>query len=461
MSLDLTAREAASMPLAPCLVSRQRGAITLGLTLVMLAVMALAMMLTAPALMLEQRTAAHQTRATAAFEWAEAGLAWTIARLNDRTALHPASNAACEPSASPNAKPFRDWYAPATVAPDLIDRDHTPPAQTRVACTMAEGGELLCSCPVPGMAPTVATTTARTFIVAIDDEPSDPHALRLTATACINSVDGCSETTRRDGDASARIVTLVKRLPRLASLPNAPLTAGGWLQVCDAVSVENLATTSGGRLAHAGEAVQFGGLHQSSAMPPGATLCNANAAMRLTSSAGDLPAAQMMASDARLARLAADESALAHAFLGQTPPRYGDAACTVTGTSASERASNVLAAYRRVRNPCRHFMLDGDADFTGATLGEPATPSRPAQPVLLATSSDIRLGSGTRIYGLVQLNHRASAWVMAGATVHGAVIARGSLRLAGHGLIQYDLGTLGALAASGDFVRVPGGWMDE
>ncbi len=439
----------------------QRGVIALGVTLVMLIVMALSLTLFTPSLMLEQRTSAHQSRATAAFELAEAGVAWTIARLNDRTALHPASLGNCGASPAPDAKPFRDWYAPATVTPDGIDRDLVPPANTRVACSLADDGSMACSCPSPGTAPTVAMGAERVFDVTIEDDARDPHALRITATGCVHSGDGCSPATRRDGDASARISTLVKRLPRLASIPRTPLTMGAWLQVCDGVSVENLTMAGGGRLVHAGEAVQFGGGYQSSPLPTAAAPCVSSAAMGLTSSAGAAPTAMVDSGDPRLARLSADASALFQAFFGQSPARWADSACSISGTSASDRASNLLAAYRRARNPCRHFMIDGDIDIVGATLGAPATATRPAQPVVLASASSVRLGPGTQVHGMVHLNQRAGALVLAGARMEGAVIARGSLRVDGQGSIQFDVGILGAVAASGDFVRVPGAWIDE
>ncbi len=425
-------------------------------------VMALALMLASPAVVLEQKTSALQRRATSAFEVAEAGLAWTLTRLNDHTAIDPNSNTTCAASAQPAGKPFRHWYAPAAISADFLRHNLTPVPNTRVACGMHDNGSLSCHCPAPGapVSLAVAAAESRTFTVTIEPEPLDRDALRLTSLGCVNAQGPCSEAQRRSGDATARISLLVKRVNRLISIPNAPVTSSDWVQVCDTVTLANHAAQSGGRLAHAGGAIRLGAAQSSGALPAHALPCptpNATLAGPVAALTPDVAAPH----DARLMALAVDSSALMQAFLGESLAPYQEGACRVTGNSPSDRGRNLHAAYQRVLHPCRHFWVEGDLQLDGVTLGAATTPLRPAQPVLLAVSGHVSLGAGTQLHGLLHLTGPNDQLRMTGSFIHGAVVARGPLRLDGTGGIRYLLDTLSALAASGPFVRVPGSWSDD
>ena len=77
--------------------SRQGGVAALGLTLLLLFALLLGVAYVNRNLVFEQRASANQYRSTQAFEAAEAGLEWTLARLNDVRPI----GADCLPTADP------------------------------------------------------------------------------------------------------------------------------------------------------------------------------------------------------------------------------------------------------------------------------------------------------------------------------------------------------------------------
>ncbi len=442
----------------------QGGAATLTMTLGLMAVGALAALLSTAHQRLEQRTSAHLQRSTEAFEVAEAGLQWALARLNDTTPINPTLSATCAPSSGINSQAFRHWYAPSTSLADGIHRNHTPSPQARAACAMADDGALSCACPMPGDPGGASPPPAafrRSFAVHFEDEPRDPQAVRITATACINGGHPCGDALRVQGDASARVSVLAKRMPRLHAIPNAPVTAAGFAQVCDQGSVENLDLRSGAALVHAGGAAQLGTVHRIATMPVNAQPCQATAASRWISALAGGPAAWVHAADTRLQATTHTPTAMFQAFFGQSMDQFRASACTIEGDTAAQRAAALAAAYRRLEAPCLHFWVDGDLELSNITLGALATPTQAGRPVLIASSSNLRLGDGAQVNGVLFAQGTLAQIEGLGTSVNGAVVARGGIRIAGQSAVRFDLGALSDLAASGPFLRVPGSWIDE
>ena len=85
---------------------RQRGAATLGITLLLLFVVMLVAGVANRNLIFEQRASANQWRSTQAFEAAEAGLEWAQAMLASDAAIGDA----CEPDAAPGNTAFRERF---------------------------------------------------------------------------------------------------------------------------------------------------------------------------------------------------------------------------------------------------------------------------------------------------------------------------------------------------------------
>src|SRR5450432_2351820 len=85
-------------------IHQQRGAAALVVTMLLVFAMLIVVAYANRNLVVEARASANQYRSTQAFEAAEAGLEWALAKLNDATPIGDD----CMPSAAPGALSFRD-----------------------------------------------------------------------------------------------------------------------------------------------------------------------------------------------------------------------------------------------------------------------------------------------------------------------------------------------------------------
>jgi len=125
----------------------------------------------------------------------------------------------------------------------------------------------------------------------------------------------------------------------------------------------------------------------------------------------------------------------------------------VTGGSAVNRATNLLAAYNL---GWRSFWVDGDIQFSGnATLGSTT------EPVTLVSTSNMSFNGDYDIYGIIYSD--SANWNDLGtgtSNIYGAVITRVNYHNNGNGTIVYDPLVLGNARNTGPLVRVPGSWRD-
>jgi hypothetical protein len=447
---------------------RKRGAITLTTTLLLVLMTLLCVLYAHRSLLLEQRIAAHHTRAAQALSLAESGAAWAMARLNDTTRMHPGHGGSCAASSAPGAQAFRAWYAPTTASADSITHGHRAVTNARAACTMADDGDLQCVCALPGSAPALPGGTAQIFEARFSAEPADASVLRLTVVACIHGRQSCgvddsngsgaprATNASNTSDAVARVTMLVKRVPWLRALPRAALTAGGEIQACGATRLVNTGAATDGLLAQAGGNVLTSNCTDTAAVQRPTAWHN--------TSMGDATRA-VVAQDQGLRQASATPLQWFSAWLVDGEPQPGAGFCWINGASAVERGQRLVAAYQRAHRPCEHFWVVGDIDVSeSSTLGRAANPSDPqpaAQPVLIMASGAVRLQSGVQVQGLVLSGGDAVQPVARDARVQGALAARGRVVAGMQGEIHHDPATLAALAASGPYVMVPGSWIDE
>lgn len=426
--------------------SRQRGAAALAVSMVLLFVMTLVAFFVNRGLLFEQKTSANQYRSTRAFEAAEAGLEWATAMLNEARTV----DAACVPAAGQPAS-FRDLYVPAVGAAS----DLTPAANARPGCRVS-GGALSCSCPAPGTAPNLGGSTEPSFTVEFTDEPTDVHAVRVSAYGCINQAGACVPGATDGGDATAVVRATLKLRPVLRAAPAAALTAGGWAQVCGSFNIANQYAPANGYLVDAGGQIQIGtATYQSGALPAGAPTCGGGGGQTLSTIPGTPLASVMVAGDTSLSSIAGDSDSMFAAFFGTTLAQFQSAPSTrvISGGNASSRADQVLTDYAL---GYRSFWIDGDVQFNGsAALGSAA------DPVTLASSSAMSFTGNYDIYGVIYSD--SANWNDLGtgtSDVHGAVISRMNYRNNGNGSIVYDPAVLGRVRDRGVLVRVPGSWHD-
>ncbi len=452
--------------------TRQRGVASLAVTMIMLALMALVVLYLNRGVVFEQRTSGNQYRATRAFEVAEAGLEWALARLNDGSSLVPGG--ACTPvvSTTANAIPFLNLYAPFTTSgTNLTDYNYTPPASSRAACSIADNGALACHCPAPGTAPTLGAPGTRNFRVSFIDEPNDPEAIRVTSHGCVDPAGICNptSTTGGRGDAIASITTLVKRVKGLNGTPAAALITGGWSQVCSSYSIDSQVSTCAGatgNLVNSGSQIRIGnGLYLSGNMPAGAPNgCGGSPSLGIP--AGTPIAATMAPNDPELASLAQNADAMFFSIFGQTKDAY-KAQAAADGCFITTNSTDVMTAYARTINPCSRFWLDVDMIFNGTNvLGSAAnnttSPPTVGRQVVLASDRSLDLRGTFTLYGILYADNVSYSALGTGTSdIYGAVIARNNYQNNGNGAIHYDACGLGGLTADGKFERVPGSWIDD
>src|SRR5450432_1242918 len=139
----------------PVAIQEQRGAASLIVTMLLVFAMLIVVAYANRNVAVEARASANQYRSTQAFEAAEAGLEWVLAKLNEGTPIGDD----CLPSSDPAAASFRDRQlrlGSAGFVAATWDNAGTP-APLQAACVRTDTG-WSCSCPSTG-APTLAVAT--------------------------------------------------------------------------------------------------------------------------------------------------------------------------------------------------------------------------------------------------------------------------------------------------------------
>ena len=273
----------------------QRGAASLFVTTLLCFAMVLAVAYANRSLVAEERASGNQYRTAQAFEAAEAGLEWSLARLNDSERL----GADCLPSGNLADLAFRDrtlqiGALTGAITPATWDDAGTPfPLQS--AC-VRDGSGWSCSCPANGQPalPTPAgRATAPAFSVAFSAGPR-PGLVRVVSTGCTRSASACAASATAGHEASSTLEAVFALVPSLRAAPAAALTARGQIDAgAAAAGAHHRDAASGGLALHAGGAV-------------------VGAAWRLTAPAGAPLGEAVAADDPVLASLAGDRLFLRH-----------------------------------------------------------------------------------------------------------------------------------------------------
>lgn len=415
---------------------RQRGAATLGITLLLLFVVMLVAGVANRNLIFEQRASANQWRSTQAFEAAEAGLEWAQAMLASDAAIGDA----CEPDAAPGNAAFRERF----LAYDAESRAFTPRTWSdgghvvalQAAC-VRDGDGWSCSCPRaanPVLDAPPSTGTHPAFAIRFMAADRSGH-VQLLATGCDRFAPECLPGLAGPaaGGATAQVQVTLGLLPALTAIPAAALTARGAIDATGTMTLANTDPRGSGLTAHAGGAIAL-------------------ARATLETLPGAPVEASLAERDGALATLAADR--MTGRFFGLDAARWRQLpglqaiACPEDCSAAVETA--VAAGHRRLR-------IEGALQLTG-----PATLGSAERPVLLVVEGPLRITGGVQIHGAVV--HLAALWDTSGthdARIDGAVICSGAVAGDGTPAIGYDRAVLARLNGdAGVFVRVAGSWRD-
>lgn len=415
------------------LATRQRGAATLGITLLLLFVVMLVAAVASRNLIFEQRASANQWRSTQAFEAAEAGLEWAQAMLASDALI----GADCKPIATPGATTFRDRLLEVDPATRMFgvrtwsDAGNLVPLQ---AACVRDGDAWHCSCPheghpvldAPGAGGSHPAFTIRFAASARSGQ------IQLAATGCDRLAADCLPGAATGG-STAQVQVALGLLPALAAMPTAALTAAGAIDASGALLLANTDARAGGVTAHAGGTIALAA----------ATL----------ETLPDLPAESSLADRDALLETLDTERATA-LFLGLHAARWQRLPGLQTLACADDcgAALQVLlgAGERRIRIT-QGLQIDG-----------PVTLGSPERPILLVVEGPMQLAGGVQIHGAVV--HLAAQWDTSGthdARIDGAVVAAGNVIGDGTPTIVYDRAVLDRLhGETGVLVRVAGSWRD-
>jgi Tfp pilus assembly protein PilX len=448
---------------------RQRGAAALTVSMLLLFGLTLAVFYLNRGLVFEQKSSANQTRATRAFEMADAGIEWSLTMLNSRDAI----TTAC--AATTGTTTFMAKY----LAPNVTQFNVV--ANARAGCTVSSAGALTCSCPTAGSAPTYANTTDPRFLVTFSSVAGQTQMVEVVSMGCTSDSTDCDGTG--SADAISRVRALIKVKPAFGNIPASPLTAGGTVSLTGNVIVSNPYTETNGITVNSGSTTSLGGNATVYTVP------------------GGLAADSVVASDSTLSSLAANTAGetsgdvMFATYFGQTIGQYADSDKTYrlkmqsSGTcpstyhaccaNASECGEWVNDQFYAASGAYSNFYLDGDltlnaSNVTGPvsdtnTLGANNEPSGTYRPIALVITGDLQVNSALTINGLIYAATTSIAdplvWSGSGdATINGAMITRSSLtKGAAGGLnLYYDPKLLAYLMAPtrGTMSRVPGSWRD-
>ena len=439
----------------------KRGAASLIVVMVLFFVISLVAAYTSRNLIFEQRTSGNQYRSTLAFEAADAGIEWVIARLNDARMsddCRPLANAAAVNVAAPQPS-FRERY----LSIDATTGTITPQADRLAGCVF-NGSDWSCCCPAAGEPnPAFVQNGAGpygAFWVRFSVVPPAPTAprpgiVRVEVNSCTRLDPTCLrfDRTARSGDGLASLSAVLALRSGLGSPPNAPLLVRG-----------NTVVAAGATLAATNTDAASSGLTVLS----GAAFNPAMASLQTLP--GTPIADSVIAGDPQV--LLPD---IVPALVPATPASNGTDRMfnSVFGMWSATYREQPSAVVIDCAAGCNASDADGVNDMALLQPGhviyvKGAGPLRidadvgtAASPVVIVAEGSVEFGGAPQtLRGLIY--SRAATWTTANTgTVQGAIVAEQDLRIEGSQSLVYDAGVMNRLRyMTGSFVRVPGGWRD-
>ena len=427
---------------------KQRGAAALFVSVVLLVCMTLVAFFANRSLLFEQKTSANQLRATRAFEAAEAGIEWATAMLNDPRNI----DANCTPGATGATESFRGTYLPYDASTGF-----SPVTTAQPGCSISGSSgtpAISCRCPAAGTNPTgLASSTTPTFTVlfqpvnttTLPSATPDPESVLVTSYGCTAADGRCVPGATGTADAYQKISVILKLRPSLKSVPAAPITTGGALQLTSAASiVNNTDLNANGILVDAGTGIN-------SVAVPGCT-----ESFKDFQSATTLPGTpwqnSMITNDTSLSSLSSDANAMFQTFFGTTLTQFQSDPSTKNLTSCGSVATDYAAAFAQ---GYRSFYTTCDFATT-SDLGSNT------DPIIFVTTGALTFHGGANIYGLVYGDQ--ATWDELGlgnGTLNGSLIVRGSYCANANATYNYSASALKTVrGTTGSMDRVPGSWKD-
>ena len=460
----------------------QRGAAALAVSVVLLFGITLVAFFANRTLIFEQRSSANQMRATKAFEMADAGIEWAVARLNDPNKL---VDATCTTSAAPTSAQlsFRGRYVKPTAAnpPGKLTGWLDPVLNTYPGCSVDAAGAFTCACPTPVGIATAAVLTNigdPKFRVQFKPVPGDDLSVEILSRGCSNGSACDPSAVPTDADSTAIVRLLLKVRPTFPTVPGAGLISGSTTVISGSLNVVNTDTASNGITINTGSTMTFSGAGTTVQTLPGTS-----------------PYASVLDNDPSLLQLTnadSDGTLFFSSYFGENFPNYkanpqtkvitrGGSSNYASGQCSNDGDCGSAVSYW-VDRGITQFWLDvpsgtcGSPPTCGVTFNSSNMPSTTSgtlgtanNPIAFATNGQLLLNGGVTAYGIL---YAATATAQddltysggGSATIIGSLISRGDFARTGNGNVSiiYNANLFGAKGPpSGLLVPVPGSWRDK
>lgn len=432
----------------------QRGVGALAVSVILLFVISLVAFFANRTLIFEQKTSANQQRATQAYELAQAGLEWALARINDDWVIDAATSCASATTGFSTKLKFRDRYLAPTASSGSTAAGYYPIASSFAGCTLASAtGALSCVCPTAGTAPTFANTTDARFRVQFNAVAADPLSVEIVSTGCTSDDAACGGSSTADARAVVRV--LVKDVSTLGQAPGAAVLTGSATVTGGNLSVVNTDQASNGITINAGTSVTQGTGTNVQTVP------------------GTPPSASILDNDSSLSALTnadADGDLFFQSIFGKTIDSYKKdtrtKVLTIADCSTATACGTLVSTW--YNRGFQQFWVDPDVSFTNANLPAVGTLGTAGRPIYIAGAGNLDLKSNLTAYGLLYAATATASenWDYSGSgsgTLFGALVSRGSFNKGSGTLnVVYDpsVFNMGGAAPTGKLIRVPGSWRD-
>lgn len=443
---------------SPAAGTRQGGAASLIVVMILFFVMALVAAYTNRNLIFEARTSINQYRSTQAVETAEAGLEWAVAQLNGGRILGNCT----EPGIpSPNLS-FRQRYLGIDPSSGMItaltQAAGAPPPPRRAGCIW-NGAGWTCDCPINGdpvLPAQAANGIHPAFWVSFSTASvSLPGVVQIIVNGCTSLDPAClgADDTTINAEGLARLSTLVALKSSLTTPPAAALTVFGQVVGGGALSAYNTEGDRGGITIQAGGAV--------------------NSATFTLGTIPGTPTPSVIAGDPSLSGIAGVPAAPPRQPL-PIPAADRVFASTFGAWPAAFRLQPGAVIFNCPAGGCRQALADTvamnpdrviwiDGDLTIESAGDVGSPPDPADltvagPATIVATGNLIFTAPGRIYGFVYT--RSGNWTGSGE-VQGAAFSEANLAATAAPTVVFNGAVIDSLRLrAGSFVRVPGSWRD-
>lgn len=440
--------------------SRQRGAASLAVVMVLFFILAMVAAYTNRNLVFEQRTSANSYRGARALAAADAGVDWAIGMLNGGVIGNTCTAAGA-------SNDFRTRYL--RVEEDGAFTANTWPStgasaivQAQPSCSGVEGGGWQCSCPLgPPAMLNAANSEEPVFVVGFRREPAPNGVVALQVRACDTVRSGIVTESNVNTKGSCHVNDMIYDLEGGAHKAHLTVDAMAMLRVSVGL-VSALPVVPSAALTVLGKIDQNAGTQLNAANPDpltglalraGGTIGDPAADIRASGPAGSTAGASSP-SEPDLNGLSADEFFRTTFGMPQATYMQQPAAVRIDCSSACSASTKLLPAI--AAGPTRVIFVDGDLNLdTTTAIGSAATPT------MVVVTKNVTVSQPIAFNGVLYVGGDLS-WGVNGGLASGAVIVAGKYNGSGNAAFAYDRKIVQRINKFyGSFVRVPGGWITE